>query len=92
MASSLHALRWSAVAALTIAASTGVAAAQTYSAEQQRLCTSDAMRLCGSEIPDVERVTLCMRRQTASLSDGCRSVFDRPVVSTISARGKPRDQ
>lgn len=88
-----HPSRWTgALAALAIVASSGIAAAQTYNADQQRLCTSDAMRLCSSDIPDVERVTLCMRRQKASLSEGCRSVFDKPVVSDISSRSRPQDQ
>ncbi|MGA7811228.1 hypothetical protein [Bradyrhizobium sp.] len=46
--------------------------------DQRRLCTGDVFRLCSSEIPDVERITACMRRQRASLSDGCRSVFGKP--------------
>ncbi|WP_246668205.1 hypothetical protein [Bradyrhizobium elkanii] len=46
-----------------------------YTDEQQQMCTSDAMRLCGSEIPDVDRVTACMIRQRALLSDGCKAVF-----------------
>jgi hypothetical protein len=35
------------------------------------MCTGDAMRLCSSEIPDVERVTACMVQKRAQLSDGC---------------------
>ena len=35
----------------------------------------DAMRLCASEIPDVERVTACMVQKRAQLSDGCKAVF-----------------
>jgi hypothetical protein len=50
-------------------------AANAYTAEQQQMCTGDAMRLCGAEIPDVDRVTACMVRQRASLSDGCKAVF-----------------
>jgi catabolite regulation protein CreA len=84
--------RWSGtIAVLALVASAGAASAQTYSADQQRLCTSDAMRLCSSEIPDVERVTVCMRRQKTSLSDGCRSVFEKPVVSSISSRTRQQD-
>ena len=48
---------------------------QAYSPEQEQMCTGDAMRLCGSEIPDVERVTACMIQKRASLSDGCKAVF-----------------
>jgi hypothetical protein len=47
-------------------------------ADQQRLCSSDAFRLCSSEIPNVDRITICMRKHKASLSDGCKAVFDRP--------------
>lgn len=67
-------------AAMTLAATT--AFADPYNSEQQRLCSSDAMRLCSSEIPNVEQVTACMRKQKASLSDGCKAVFDKQVVST----------
>ena len=45
-----------------------------YTAEQQRLCCSDAFRLCSSEIPNVDRVTICMRKHKASLSNGCKAV------------------
>src|SRR4051795_11990842 len=52
-------------------------AGNAYTPEQQQACTPDAFRLCGSEIPDVERVTACMIRQRAQLSPECR-VFMRP--------------
>ena len=61
--------------ALSLAAAS--TASQAFTAEQQRLCTGDAFRLCGSEIPDVERITLCMRQHKSSLSDGCKSVFEK---------------
>ena len=35
----------------------------------EQMCTGDAMRLCASEIPDVERVTACMVQKRAQLSD-----------------------
>ncbi|WP_224741797.1 hypothetical protein [Bradyrhizobium sp. 2S1] len=50
-------------------------ASYAYTDEQQQMCTGDAMRLCSSEIPDVDRVTACMVRQRALLSDGCKAVF-----------------
>jgi hypothetical protein len=49
--------------------------AQAYTPEQEQMCTGDAMRLCSSEIPDVERVTACMVQKRAQLSDGCKAVF-----------------
>jgi hypothetical protein len=47
------------------------------------MCSGDAMRLCISEIPDVERITACMERQRESLSEGCRAVFevDKPAAT-----------
>ncbi len=65
-----------------VAAPTALADVQTYSAEQRRLCTGDAFRLCGSAIPNVEEITACMRKQKANLSSGCKAVFDKPVVVT----------
>ena len=58
--------------------------------DQRRLCTGDVFRLCSSEIPDRERIIACMRRQRASLSDGCRSVFGRPTEQSASASAPMR--
>jgi hypothetical protein len=54
--------------------------------DQRRLCTGDVFRLCASEIPSVERITSCMRRQRANLSEGCRSVFGKPTEQSASAK------
>jgi hypothetical protein len=54
--------------------------------DQRRLCTGDVLRLCSSEIPDVERITACMKRQHANLSEGCRRVFGKPIDQSASAR------
>ena len=43
-------------------------------AEQRAACTPDALRLCSSEIPNIPKITACMRRQRASLSAACRLV------------------
>lgn len=59
--------------ALMSGALTGVSRAHT--AEQEQLCSGDALRLCGSEIPDVGRITACMIQKRAQLSRGCQSVF-----------------
>lgn len=49
--------------------------AQAYTPEQQQACTDDAFRVCGSEIPDVDRVTACMVRNKSQLSPPCRAQF-----------------
>src|SRR5262249_386859 len=43
--------------------------------EQQMACTPDVWRLCGSAIPDVERITACLRYNTPNLSDGSPPLF-----------------
>ena len=61
-------------------------ASKAYTPEQEQMCTGDAMRLCSSEIPDVDRVTACMIRQRASLNDGCKAVFryEPPAAAPVS--------
>jgi len=61
-----------------------ISTAHAYTAEQQQLCTGDAFRLCGSDIPDVDRVTACMAKHKSELSPGCKSVFG-PAPGTASA-------
>ncbi|MGB3866567.1 MAG: hypothetical protein WBA29_13160 [Xanthobacteraceae bacterium] len=58
---------------LTVLAS----AANAYTSEQRIACTPDAFRLCSSEIPNIEGITACMRKQKSSLSAACKAVFDR---------------
>jgi hypothetical protein len=54
--------------------------------DQRRLCTGDVLRLCASEIPNVERITACMHKQRSSLSEACRSVFGKPTDRSASAK------
>jgi hypothetical protein len=56
-----------------------------FSAEAQQMCTGDAFRLCSSEIPDIAKITTCMRRQRASLSVGCRQVMDKDDAAASRA-------
>jgi len=65
-------------------------AGKAYTPEQQQACTGDAFRLCGSDIPDVDRVTACMIRNKSQLSPGCRAFF-RPGPEPIAAApaGRP---
>ncbi len=59
-------------------------AAQAYTPEQQQACSGDAFRLCGSAIPDVDRVTVCMIRNRSALSPGCAAFF-RPTEPVSGA-------
>jgi hypothetical protein len=44
--------------------------------EQQMACTPDVWRLCGEQIPDVNRIVACLQRNTPNLSSACRAVFE----------------
>jgi hypothetical protein len=64
--------------------------AQDYqgSEEQRMACTPDVFRLCGSEIPDTNRIVSCLRHNTALLSRPCRAVFETHPGN--SQRGVPQ--
>jgi len=57
-----------------------------YTVEQQQACMGDAFRLCSSEIPDIDRVKMCMVRRQTELSSACRVYFKpaEPVASNRS--------
>jgi hypothetical protein len=69
------------IAAMTMAA---IVPAEAYTPEQQQACTDDAFRVCGSEIPDVDRVTACMVRNKAQLSPPCRAQFGPDPRETVA--------
>ena len=64
-----------ATAFAAIAFSSGAGPASASDAQQ--MCSGDAMRLCGHEIPNIQRITACMHKQRANVSPGCRAVMDR---------------
>ena len=78
--------------AIALSVSLWSGATQAYTPEQQQACTPDAFRLCGDAIPDVDRVTVCMIRNKAQLSPGCRAFFRAPeperapAVTSVTAR------
>src|SRR3981081_1746414 len=68
-------------------AATGPAWSEEYRGnwEQQMACTPDVMRLCGDQIPDVNRIVACLRQNTPSLGNSCRAIFE----SSASAEQQP---
>jgi hypothetical protein len=64
-------------------------AGQAYSPEEQAACTDDAFRVCGAEIPDVDRVTACMIRNRSLLSPGCKVYFRDPNLPPPTVERKP---
>jgi hypothetical protein len=81
--SKLKRCAWMVATALMLAMPT---ASQAYTVEQEEMCSGDAMRLCFSEIPNVERITACMERKREPLSEGCRAVFEvnTPAAATAA--------
>ena len=52
-----------------------------YSQEAAQMCTSDAFRLCSAEIPNIPKITACMRAHRLDLSSGCRAIMDRDLAA-----------
>ena len=44
-------------------------------ANQRAACRYDVLRYCGAEIPNVARITACLRYNTARISPPCAAVF-----------------
>jgi hypothetical protein len=61
-----------------------------YTPEEQQACSGDAFRLCGPEIPDVDRITACMIRNQSQLSPECRVFFRPPEPEPEAARATTR--
>ena len=63
-----------------------------YTPEEQQACQPDAFRLCGPEIPDVDRVTACMIAKKSQLSPQCRAFFrsgPEPDEATEAPAARP---
>jgi hypothetical protein len=61
-------------------------AGYAYTAEEQQACQGDAFRLCGPEIPDVDRVTACMVSKKSQLSPGCAVYFRHGPAKAASSK------
>ena len=59
---------------IAIAALAGKSQAEG-TAEQRWACEQDAFKFCGSEIPNVPRITACMIKNVKKLSPACRAQF-----------------
>ena len=75
---------FAATAFAAIASSSG--AGPAFASDAQQMCSGDAMRLCGHEIPNIQRITACMHKQRANVSPGCRAVMDRDNNTTARRR------
>src|SRR5487761_2252550 len=60
--------------------------------EQQMACTPDVFRLCGAQIPDVNRIVACLQQNTPQLSGPCRAVFDSSASSDTGGQSFTKPQ
>jgi hypothetical protein len=58
---------------------------------QQLACTPDVWRLCGEQVPDVNRIVACLRQNTPQLSGACRAVFESNASTPQQAAPGRRD-
>jgi hypothetical protein len=65
------------LAGLLLSSAVGSSADAQYrgTPEMQQACTPDVMRLCNDDVPDVDRIVACMKRNRANLSPACGAVF-----------------
>ena len=72
----------SACIAIVVASYVTPSAAATT--EERAACTPDVLRLCSSDIPNVERIVACMNRERSKLSPACAA-----VVRTVRSLDDP---
>jgi hypothetical protein len=63
------------VAALALFLCAETCATAQGTQRQRDACTPDVFRLCGAYIPDVDRITACLKGNGSRLSKACYDVF-----------------
>lgn len=64
-------------AALCAVATAAWGAGPTLQDRQQAACYDDVMRLCGEAVPDVDRVTACMKSKRKLVSAQCAAFYPK---------------
>jgi hypothetical protein len=54
----------------------------------RQACTPDALRLCSDYIPDVGKITACMRAKSAQLSEPCRAAMNSEGAASSQLAGR----
>lgn len=57
-------------------AATANKSAQSLEDRRQAACYGDVQRLCGSAVPDVDKVTACMEGKRSLVSAPCSAMWD----------------
>ena len=64
------------VLALAINAADAKVRQQTIRQQAETACYNDVTALCPNDIPDEEKIKVCMAKNRAKLSASCRQIFD----------------
>ena len=78
------------MAALLMTGSSALAQENRGTEEQRVACTPDVLRLCSWEIPNVDRIVACLRREKSQLSAGCRQVLKIEATASRANGVEPR--
>jgi diacylglycerol kinase len=72
------------LACLAVVVASYVTPSAAATPEERVACTPDVLRLCSSDIPNVERIVACMKRERSKLSKDCAAVVrtGRSIRST----------
>lgn len=49
----------------------------TLQDKQQAACSADVQKLCADAMPDVDKVTACMKTKRAQVSPGCAKMYKK---------------
>jgi hypothetical protein len=79
------AVRQLTMAAMLVTGSSALAQENRGTEEQRIACTPDVLRLCSWEIPNVDRIVACLRREKSQLSAGCRQVLKTEATASRAA-------
>mgnify|MGYP001549415394 CR=1 FL=1 len=52
-------------------------AAAASSDQQDKACRGDAMHFCKAEIPNKQKIIVCMKQHMSELSPKCRAMFNQ---------------
>lgn len=57
--------------------------------EQRAACMPDVFRLCSAQIPNVDAIVACLKREKSNLSATCQTVFNAPAPPASRSLAEP---
>jgi hypothetical protein len=69
------------IVSISLAVSLNGSALAASRDEQTAACKSDALKFCASEIPNEQKITVCMKANVKKLSPQCKAMFRQPGSS-----------